>query len=749
VFFKLRLLAGVAMAASTGPAFAQTTSAPARPPATVSTSEGKTPPAAPTPPADAATRVDEVVVQGRATDVRTSIDATSYSLADDLQAATGVLADVLRNVPSVEVGPDGEISIRGDVNVVILVDGQPSSQFNGPGRGQMLLQVPANQYARVEVMTNPSAAYSPEGSAVINLISKPNAVRPGATTTGSMRANLGSSGAHNLGVNLSHVLGRTTLAANVTFRHDVSTPVTERTRQRQDAVPGQAVQSSEIQSGELLSDVLNLRLTADHKLNDQTQLFGEARYYGLWGVSDGFDVFEASRVPDGARSAFRRVLTGDSDLRFGGATARVLRRFGGEGHEWTNEIRIDSNKARFQADTVEDQQLPVAPTTFETNIVDNLREILGLTSAYVRPLADGGRLRMGYELQATSLKLRNNVSRGLAPEVLTPDPALTNTFEALQAVHALYATWERPMGDKLSAQLGLRLEQTELDLDQVTTNIQSSNARFDAYPTAHISWTIGEGESLRASFSRRIQRPDPYVLNPFLTQLDSLTFSAGNPDLLPQATDAFEVMWQKRVQQTFYQATLYYRDTTDAFTPVTRDFGGGVFVTRTENLGASTSSGMELVANGALLPTLRYNASLNAYRQEIDASRIIGGVSKKGEGVSARLTLNWEATPSDFLQVSGIWTGDQLQAQGVREQSPLFNLGYRRKLSREWSLQATVRDIFDDYRQTVAIETPILRDRTQSRTASRTFFIGLTWTFGSGQQRAPDQFDFSTSAGGG
>jgi outer membrane receptor protein involved in Fe transport len=738
----MQILAGVAMAAASGAASAQTASPPAQPAAPVSAPVGRTPSTPPTPPAGGATEIEEVVVQGRAADVRTSIDATSYSLADDVQAATGTLADVLRNLPSVEVGPDGEISLRGDTSVTILVDGRPSSQFSGAGRGQMLLQVPADQYVRVEVMTNPSAAYSPEGSGVINLISKPNIVRPGATTTGSIRANVSPNGAYNLGGSASHVIGKTTLSANVNFRHNVFNQDVDRFRERPDAGAGQFVQSRQIQSADGESDALILRLTVEHNLDDRTQIVGETRQYFLTNFADSLDLFEARAASGGVRSAYRRTSTGDFDGQFQGATARIVRRFDGDGHEWTNELRIDSNSAGSDVDTVADQQTPAAPTAFESFTVDNLRELLGVTSAYVRPMADGGRLRLGYELQGTSLKVRNFFSRGPAPNALAPDPTLTNAFNAVQAVHALYATLERPFGEKLSAQFGLRLEQEELDLDQITTDIQSSNARFNAYPTLHLSWTLNEGETLRGSYSHRIQRPDPYELNPFLIQQDTLTYVAGNPDLLPQRTDAFEVMWQKRVEQTFYQATLYHRDTTDAFTTVTRDFGDGVFVTRTENLGSSVSTGLELVANGALLSTLRYSASLNAYRQRIDASPIAGGVDREAETVSGRVTLNWQPTSSDFLQVSGVWAGDQLLAQGVREQSALFNLGYRRKLNKDWSLQATVRDVFDDYDQTVSIETPILSDRTRSASGGRTVYIGLTWNFGSGQRKA-EQFDFA------
>lgn len=769
---KLILLTGAALALPVGAAAAQTspapqpaprpapgqTQAPAQAPATAQTPTQTPAPAQPAPegekpageaaPAES-TAIGDVVVAARPNEVRTSIDSTSYSLANDLQAATGTLADALRNVPSVEVDPDGNVSLRGDANVTILVDGRPSTQFNGPSRGQMVLQIPASQYARIEVMTNPSAAYSPEGSGgVINLISKPNAVRAGNTTTGSIRANVGDDGRWNIGGNLAHVMGKTTLTADIGVRHDAFLQEIERIRERFDVGSGRFLQARQSQNIQGDSDNIFVRFAAEHNLDDKTQLTGEVRYVDVDNLADAIDLYEADAAAGGLASAYTRTSNGGFSGQFSGGSARLLRRFDGQGHEWSNEVRYDRNRFSFGFDTEVNQRIPASPPSYEAIENRNRQEQIGFTSAYVRPLSDGGRLRLGYELQASSLELDNSVARGPNPGALIPDPIVSNEFHVDQTVHALYATWEKPFSEKLSAQFGLRLEQANIDLDQVTTNIQSSNDYFRAYPTLHLSYALDDTQTLRGSYSRRIARPNPQDLNPFLTYQDNLNYRSGNPNLLPQETDAFEIMWQKRVQQTFYQATLYYRDTTDAFTQVTSDLGNGVFLTRPENLGSSTATGIELVANGTLHPTLRYNASVNAFRQEIDAAGIPGAVNREIESVGGRLTLNWQPTQADFVQLSSIWTGDQLLAQGVREQATLVNFGYRRKINADWSFQATVRDVFDEFGSTSIIETPAFTDRTSMLFGGRAAYIGLTWTFGGGQRR-PEQFDFSAPQTGG
>ncbi|SPU55596.1 Outer membrane cobalamin receptor protein [Brevundimonas vesicularis] len=693
--------------------------------------------------------VGDVVVNARAADVRTSIDSTSYSLANDLQATTGTLADALRNIPSVEVDPDGNVSLRGDSNVTILIDGRPATQFNGPSRGQMIQQIPAAQYARIEVMTNPSAAYSPEGSGgVINLISKPTTVRPTQTTNGSIRANVGDGGRYNIGANIAHVNGKTTLTADVGIRHDGYLAETNRVRERLDTGSGRFLESRQSQDIDGASDSAYLRLSAQYDLDAKTQLVGELRHTDVDAGGDGVTLYEADNAAGGIGSAYRRSGDGRFKGQFSGATARVLRRFDDQGHEWTNEVRFDRNNFNFTSDSFVDQQIPVAANFIEATANENHQDQWGVTSAYVRPLSDGGKLRLGYELQATLLELDNRVARGPTQAALTPDPLVSNRFDVDQVVHALYVTYEKPFSEKLSAQFGLRLEQTNLDLNQVTSGVKTSQDYFRAYPTGHLSYKLNDKDTVRASYSRRIQRPGPADLNPFLTYGDPQNYRSGNPDLEPQETDSYELNWQRRVQQTFYQATLYYRDTNKAFTQTTVDLGNGVFLTRPENLGASTSTGLELVANGPLLPTLRYSASLNVYRQEIDAAGIVGAQDRSGDAVSGRLSLNWQPTPKDFVQISGVWSGDQLLAQGVREQSTLVNLGYRRKLNDAWSMQMTVRDLFDDFGSTTTLTTPTFRDRSEQTFGGRAAYIGLTWNFGGGQRR-PEQFDFQGPTTGG
>lgn len=735
--FRSGLLVGAAFIAMAGSAYAQ--SAPA--------------PAAPAKPAekDKDATVEAVEIKAAPGEVRTSIDSTSYSLANDLQAKTGTLADALRNVPSVDVDPQGNVSLRGDGNVTILVDGRPSGVFSGDGRAQAILSMPADQYSRIEVMTNPSAAYSPEGSGgVINLITKPTAPKQGQTATGSLRLNVGEDERWNFGVSGNFQKDKLTVSGDLGFRHDIGEMRFDRTREQLNPLTGDVLSTTRaIQDVEGPSDVWFGRATFDYRLTPKLALTAEIRGNLIDNRGDGTESYETVNAGGVTTSRYSR----ETDFSFSGdnvgATLRAVKSFEGAGHEWTNEIRYDRNKGHPSFGSRYDFDVPGAPDLYERSDNRFLLNVLGITSGYIRPMENDAKLRAGYELEYRDVGFVNGTARGPAKNALVLDPTVSNELDVNQAVHALYATYERPFG-KWSAQAGLRVEYAEIDLNLVTTGVETHQDYLRAYPTLHVGYQITDTQQIKASYSRRIQRPQPFLLNPFLVYQDPLNVRSGNPDLKPQETDAFEVMWQLRAGQTFYQVTGYLRDTDKAFTDVTSDIGGGVFLTRPENIGTRRDYGVELVANGPITKTLKYNASVNLYQQEIDSAGLPGTADREGFVYSGRASLSWQPTAEDFVQLSGFYQGDSLTAQGKREAGGMLNLGYRRKLTDKLAFQLTARDLLDNFGDVTTAETANFRDSSDRKFGGRAVFVGLTWTFGAAPKRERDpQFDFSAPPSGG
>ncbi|WP_240387350.1 outer membrane beta-barrel family protein [Brevundimonas naejangsanensis] len=564
-----------------------------------------------------------------------------------------------------------------------------------------------------------------------------------------MRANVGDNGRWNVGASGSRQQGKLTLTGDLSYRRDNPTFAFNSVREQFDA-SGATVSSTLVsQANETSQSGVMGRASAEYRLTDKTMLTGEVRLtrFDVEGRSEGeYETRDAS-------GALARAYNRDGDTAFKlnnwGVTGRVLHQFDASGHEWSNELRYDRNEPQQTALFTNTYLTPAAPLLLEAQAWFVEQETIGFTSAYTRPMLDGAKLRAGYELNLIRPNQDSELRRGPSKAALAPVPGLNTRVQGELAVHALYATFERPFSEKLSGQLGLRLEQADVEVEDLTNGVRADQDYFRAYPTMHLQYQLTDAQSLRGSYSRRIQRPQPFQLNPAVIYGDPLNLRSGNPDLEPQETDSFEAMWQMRRGQSFYQATAYFRDTAKAFTDVATDVGGGVLLTRPENLGARRDLGVELTASGRLHPTLRYNASVNAFRQQIDAAGILGGRDREGEMLTGRLSLNWQPTPKDFVQVSGFWQGDQLLGQGTRESGGMVNLGYRRKLNDTLSFQFTARDLFNSFGGATVYDTPQFRERVEQDIKLRAFYVGLTWSFGGGPRRQPEQFDFSTGPTGG
>lgn len=697
-------------------------------------------PASPQPARPApATGVGEVIIQGAPPPVRTSIDRQSYSVANDLQATTGAIADALRNVPSVEVDVNGNVSLRGDSNVTILIDGKPSARFKGENKGLALQSLPATQIERVEVITNPTAAFNPEGSAgVINLVTKKTA-KPGLG--GTIRANVGTAGRHNGGLNVSRKDGDITLSGDLYVRHDSLKQTLRSDREFQDpAGPGFITQTLRMGATGAV-DVFGLRGGLDWDPDAKTRISLELDYNG---VQFDFRQLEALRQTSAAsvtRQAYDNSTAQRQD-RDNLEGQLSYRRKWADDHEFTVSLARELNDEDRARPILRTFIFPANPQVFELSDNKNHFWSTRLKVDYSQPLPGESKLKLGYAWDADDNDYRLTFIRGPGPGPYAVDPVRSNLFRFDQQVHAAYVTYERPLGD-LTALAGLRAEATQIDLDQVTQGLKASNDYVRLYPSLHLSYKLSDVQQLKASYSRRVQRPQAQDYNPFLVYVNPTNRFQGNPDLKPQVTDSFEAGYQFRKNGTILLATGYYRRTRDSVNDVFRDLGGGVILQTKANIGRSQSAGLELVANGRLPGKVTYNISGNALWSEIDARDLgFGSGVRSAYTAFGRASLSWQATDKDFLQVQGFLNGKQLLSQGYRKPQGGVYLGYRHKFNDQLSGVVTVQDVLGTAGFASVIETPLYRERNRAEAKNRAVFLGITYTFG-GRQRDPG-FDFGS-----
>ncbi|WP_369059223.1 TonB-dependent receptor [Caulobacter sp. 73W] len=729
------------MAASAGSIAAAQAAAPAN------GAPAATAPSAPSPSVPATSgqpnTVQGVVVTAPGQDLRTSIDRRSYSITKDLQATTGSIADALRNIPSVDVDVQGNVSLRGDPNVTIMIDGKPSGMFRGEGRAAALQQLPADQIERVEVMTNPSAAFRPDGSAgVINLISKTTR-KPG--WSGSLRGNYGSEGRTSGGASGSYNSKKLTVAGDFGFRTDPQKYRSLDDRIQFDEAAGRNLTSQDRTTGIGDGSMWNVRTSVDYDLTNRTRLSAQVRHNDMTVSANAFEHFE-QRLMDDLVRVYDRNGGIDFDIRSSEISGSWRQKFKDPEHELVVNLSHEVSDTDFRNTMLYAEHIPPRPDVHERWAAVTKTAETELKADYTRPIEGGSKLKLGYNLNVELNDYDNFGARGPRPDAVVVDPAMTNLFAYDQTIHAAYVTYERPVGD-LTILAGLRAEQTLIDIRQITSNLQVENDYFRLYPSLHLSHKLPADQQITASYSRRIQRPSARDLNPYRVYVDPLNYREGNPFLEPQVTDSFEVAYQRRKGSTYYLATLYYRESSKGVTDVVRELGDGVLLSTRENLGRGRNGGLELVANGKITKTLSYNVSGNAYWYEIDASRLGFEGARSDITLAGRGSLSWQVTPKDFLQAQGNLMGERLTAQGYIKNVGLLNLGYRRKLSDSLSFVVTAPDVLGTLRLRQVFETPGLERRTLRENNMRAIYMGLTYTFGSAGRKPKDPgFDFGGSA---
>jgi outer membrane receptor protein involved in Fe transport len=448
----------------------------------------------------------------------------------------------------------------------------------------------------------------------------------------------------------------------------------------------------------------------------------------------------------GAASAGSYERASDIDLFQRGLSARTSwrRTLPGKGHEFVADLEVERGRQKRHVEAA----TSFASGQSASERIGNRGERTEYNAKldYKKPMGKDASLNLGYQGSFGDSEFESTGSRGPSLDSLLPIPGLNNAFDYDQTIHALFGTYRFDLG-KFDAQAGLRLEQAETEIEQRTEGVSFERDYFRVYPTLHMGYELSATDQLRGSYSRRIQRPSPQDLNPYTFYIDPLNVRRGNPFLLPEVTDSFELAFQRRKAGTFYSLTGFYRRSRGGVTDIISDIGGGVFLTTRANLATAERVGAELIANGRLSKTLTYNASATLLWNRIDPRA--GGVSMPRSGTTGtvRGNLSWQPTPKDFFQLNGFYSGKQLLPQGYRLSGGILNLGYRRNVSERMSLLVTGQDVLNTAKQTIVFETPTLRDRLTQTGTGRILLFGLTYNLGgqSGRRRPEPTFEFQQS----
>ena len=690
--------------------------------------------------------LETVVVQGQKLSIETKIDRKIYTVPEDAQSALGTLSDILNVIPSVDVDPDGNVSLRGDSNVLVLIDGRPATQLQGANAGDVLQSIPASEIERIEVLTTPPAQFKAEGAAgVINILTRKRAAKESASA--SLTGSLGSGGRWLVGGNGSYGSKQFTASVNAGFREDYRERTIHSVVLGPDPTTGEVLDTQSDADQVIRRNIPTVGFTSEYDPNDRQALALSGNWLSHGGLRT-YTQYDVSTLESGVvTSSTRRLTSGHDPEDDYDAKLHFSQKFSKPGETLDFSVHRSISHQHEHYDYVNDSYVPPAPTYYN-NL--SFTEDQGITDAdldYALPLSKTQSLKLGYAFEQDDYGF-SNVGANVDPVtgIETIDPTLTNQFRFQQRIHAIYLSYQGSVGT-WNWLAGARTEWTTSDALQVTDNLSTTSRYTDVFPSLHIDRTLSDRSTLSFGASRRIVRPNPIYLNPYVDHEYPPNLNAGNPNLRPQFTQSFELGYGYEVREASYALTGYYHRNTDSMTDVTQYLGNGLTLTTKTNLPRSDSAGLEFSAAGQLVPKLMYSVSGNAFFNQIDATALGYPGLKSTTGLNLKARLDYHPTAADSAQIIFTRSDKRLTPQGSVSATNIVNLGYKHTLTPALSAVATVSDLFNGQRYQRTASTPTLTQVYERSVRGRVAWFGLTYTLGVTKKEKEPNFEYDSGAG--
>jgi outer membrane receptor protein involved in Fe transport len=689
-------------------------------------------------------QISEVVVTSRKQTLVTGIDRKVYNVEQDIMSRSGSASDILKNIPSVEVDVEGQVALRGSGDVMILINGKPSPLM-GRSRAEILQQLPANSIERIEVITNPSARYRPDGvSGIINIILKKN-IRNGFN--GTAVVNAGTRDRYNGNITLNYRPKNLNLFTSYGIRKDARRRFTSIDRVLLDnngAAEGYYTQSSR-SLARPLAHIANAGLDYTIDARNSMGLSGSLFYRRMTRNDEAINLrYDAQRNLLLHADRLRYAPENEKQYNFTGFFQHL---FPKEDHELRIEYNSSSSNETDNSYYTNIYRLPTNPTDYDNTILREKEDENQFTIDYSNPLSENMKLQAGYDglYNTTDLDFYREYF-DISQNQFLKDAERTNRFRYREHIHAVYATLEKTW-ENWGLSAGVRGEQAYTTSNLLTKDSLIRNNYFNLYPTLHLSYALKEGSELQLNYSKRVNRPDADELNPFPEYQDSLNLRAGNPTLQPEIIHSIELGYKWQNKNFSFVPSLYYRYKQNGFTTVTVPLNDSTLLTTQQNLSNDQSAGLELIFSAKAGSWFNTNLSSNIFYNRINSDNLGFIQNRSIISMSATLNSNFTLAKTTILQLSSNYRSARLTPQGKTYATVVLNMGMRQDLFKnKISLTVTASDLFASLRQKTELNTPTLKQTSLNRRDGRIIFIGISYRFGIIKKEKEDeklQFDNS------
>ena len=698
-----------------------------------------------------------VEVVGQGSQMKFEIDKKVFSVDQNIAAAGGSASDVLKNIPSVTVDNQGNVALRKDGNVEVWINGKASG-LTADNRAQVLQQMPAESIEAIEIMTNPSAKYSPEGSAgIINIVMKKNrkAGYYGSVSAGLTYPDGGKIGG-NLGASINYSSSKVDAYVNLGYR-------------AMDFQGGGQTDRKNWTNGNdttfLHQNSLNrmgfsglfLRAGVDYHLDDKNTLslsgFGMAGSGYQNNFSDYLFKNQSSAILKNyslanVGSGTRPSLNLNLDYRhdFDKKGSFLTGTFSYSNHNRTGNT--DYN----QSDAITGKQSSI------NQIIDSKNLEYDFKVDYTKKFSENSKLEAGWES-----RISDRVSTSDGDSLISGNrkaiPTYLDVFNYTEQVHAAYLTYGQKI-DKFSCQAGLRAEDLfKQSTDSTSIGVQTipSKSFFHLFPSLYLSYSLPNESEIQLNYTNRVNRPRGQQINPFKNFSDPTNISYGNPDLRPQYSSALELNYIKTFGDggQSLSSSLYYHNTDDVIQPV-RFVHNGVMESTFANVTKSQNAGLELISKNRLFRFISLTSSLNLYYSKLDSSTytspynsaiVVPIPGQSNFSWSANILANFMLSKTFSGQITAEYESPQLVAQGTSSAKYSVDLGVRQTfLDIKLSLSLNIRDLLNSDRDRTTTSGTGFSQYSTSYFHGRMAMLTLSYNFGN---MKPKPSEMKKQQGGG
>ncbi|AXT59338.1 TonB-dependent receptor [Aquimarina sp. AD10] len=697
--------------------------------------------------------LDDVVIIAEKTTVEVRLDKKIYNVGKDLTVSGGTVSDVLDNVPSVSVDVEGNVALRGNDNVRILINGKPSGLV-GLNSTDALRQLPAESIERVEVITSPSARYDAEGTAgILNIILRRSKLQ-------------GLNGA--ITINSGYPL-RAGISGNINYRTgDFNFFTTSGYNYRE--IPGNSLSETrflniddngldnpdtflnEKRDFDRIRKGLNTNFGVEWYINDSSSLTTSFLFRSSDNESNTTNIIsepDANGTILSQNIRFDPEIEDDVTKQF---SLNYTKNFNTSGHKLTFDFQKEKSNEEEDSRITQDNQSAIELV----NTNEDQDRIL-LQADYVLPLKKKSQFELGYRGNFNTLdtdylvQIEDN-------GIITTDTDLSNTLLYKEYVNAVYSQYGSKTG-KLSYLLGLRIESTRITIDQQTTNDLSKKNYTDVFPTVNLGLEISEKQSITLGYNRRIRRPRSRFINPFPSRSSATNLFQGNPDLDPSYANTFDLGYLHKFGKLTLNSSVYYNRSTQVFNFISEDTGDTATIGVDENdvpvivpvirrtpinLTSADRYGFEFTLIYNPSRKWRINGNFNAFQNNVRGEN--NGESLDADNFSWFARLNNKITlPAKIdWQTSIFYRGPNENAQTKSDGIFSTTLAFSKDLFKEKaSVTFNVNDVFNSRKRMSTATTSTFISDSEFQWRERSFNLSFTYRFNQKKKKKRPQRDLN------